>query len=153
MNFSAKLVALGFVLLAQLAPASAAQPGSAAEAVAMVKRAAAFLQSQGRDEAFRRFNDPAGGFAERDLYIAVVDPDGTMLAHGGNRRLIGKSLADLKDADGKPFIRALLATAQKQGGGWVDYKWPNPVSGQIESKSTYVEKAGGLAIMCGIYRQ
>lgn len=153
MNAILRLVVLALFLFAQQAPAHAAPRGSAGEAVAMVKRASAFLQSKGRDEAFRHFNDPAGGFADRDLYIAVIEANGTMLAHGGNRRLIGKSLIDIKDADGRQFIRALLDTAHKQGSGWVDYKWPNPVTGQIETKSTYVEKVGELAILCGIYKQ
>lgn len=155
MNRLAQLVAPVLVVLAMLAqaPLHAAQRGSSAEAVAMVKRAASYLQAKGREEAFRHFNDPAGGFVDRDLYIAVIEPNGTMLAHGGNRRLIGKSLLDIKDADGKPFIRALLDAAQKQGSGWVDYKWPNPVTGQIEAKTSYVEKAGELAIVCGIYKQ
>lgn len=156
MNHFAKIVLLALSLLVQQVPAfaaQAAQRGSAGEAVAMVKRAATHIQSKGRDDAFRHFNDPAGGFVDRDLYIAVIDPSGTMVAHGGNRRLIGKSLMEIKDADGKPFIKALLDTAHKQGSGWVDYKWPNPVTGQIEAKSTYVEKSGELAIVCGIYKQ
>ena len=147
------LALLPVFLLARQAPAGAtAQRGGAAEAVAMVKRATTLVQAKGRDEAFRLFNDPAGGFVDRDLYIAVIAADGTMVAHGGNRRLIGKSLIDIKDADGKQFIRALLETARKQGSGWVDYQWPNPVTGRIEAKSTYVEKAGELAIVCGIYK-
>jgi cytochrome c len=104
-------------------------------------------------KAFKQFNDAAGSFVDRDLYIAVLDAKGTMVAHGANPRLIGKSLIDMKDADGKPFIKTLVDTAQKNGRGWVDYKWPNPVSKAIESKSTYVEKFGDLTVAYGIYKK
>lgn len=59
----------------------------------------------------------------------------------------------MKDADGKAFIKSLIDTAQKRGSGWVEYKWPNPVTKVIESKSTYVEKAGNLIVACGIYKK
>lgn len=36
--------------------------------------------------------------------------------------------------------------------GWVDYKWPNPVSIALEAKSSYVEKAGDVIIGCGTYK-
>lgn len=146
------VAALSAMLAVPPTPAFAAARATSGEAVAMARRAVTFLQLKGRDEAFRHFNDPSGGFVDRDLYIAVVDAAGYMLAHGGNRRLIGKSLMDIKDADGKAFIRALLDTGNKQSNGWVDYKWPNPATGQIESKSSYVEKTGSVYVICGIYK-
>jgi len=60
--------------------------------------------------------------------------------------------ADLKDADGKLFIREVLRIAQERGKGWVDYQWRNPVSKQVEPKSTYFERAEDLIVLCGIYR-
>ena len=58
----------------------------------------------------------------------------------------------MKDVDDKHFIKAFLDVAATKGSGWVDYKWPNPVSKASEKKSTYVEKAGDLVIICGIYK-
>lgn len=56
-------------------------------------------------------------------------------------------------ADQKPLIKALVETAQAKGSGWVDYKWPNPVTKLIDSKSTCVEKIGDLTVACGIYKK
>lgn len=132
--------------------ASAANVGTADEAVAMVKKAAAYIAAHGKDKAFAEISKPSGQFKDRDLYIAVLDKAGLTLAHGGNAKLIGKSMIELKDVDDKPFIKAFLDVAATKGSGWVDYKWPNPVSKVIEMKSTYVEKAGDLVIICGIYK-
>lgn len=132
--------------------ASAANVGTADEAVAMVKKAAAYIAAHGKDKAFAEINNPSGQFKDRDLYIAVLDTKGVTLAHGGNAKLIGKPMIDLKDVDDKHFIKAFLDVAATKGSGWVDYKWPNPVSKAIEKKSTYVEKAGDLVIICGIYK-
>ncbi|MYN08489.1 cache domain-containing protein [Pseudoduganella aquatica] len=132
--------------------ASAANVGTADEAVAMVKKAAAYIAANGKDKAFAEISNPSGQFKDRDLYIAVLDKTGLTLAHGGNPKLIGKSMIDLKDVDDKHFIKAFLDVAATKGSGWVDYKWPNPVSKAIEKKSTYVEKTGDLVIICGIYK-
>lgn len=148
-----KLLLFACLLLGQIFSAHASGVGTATDAIAMVKRAVALLNKKGKEEAFKQFNDPSGSFIDRDLYIAVIDEKGTMVAHGANARIIGKSVIALKDADGKPFIKALLNSAQQKDGGWVEYKWPNPVSNAIELKSTYVEKAGDLTVACGIYKK
>lgn len=142
-----------FLFIGQILTSQASGLGTADEAVAMAKRAVALIESKGQEEAFKQFNQAPGPFTDRDLYIAVLDTKGTMLAHGGNPRLIGKSLVEMKDADGKTFIKALIDTAQNKGSGWVDYKWPNPVTKAIESKSTYVQKVGDLIVACGIYKR
>ncbi|MES2261379.1 MAG: cache domain-containing protein [Pseudomonadota bacterium] len=132
--------------------AAAANVGTADEAVAMVKKAIAYLNANGKDKAFAEFNNPNGQFKDRDLYIAVLDANGMTLAHGGNAKLIGKQMIDLKDVDDKFFIKSFLDVARTKGSGWVDYKWPNPVSKVMEKKSTYVERAGDLVFICGIYK-
>jgi signal transduction histidine kinase len=41
--------------------------------------------------------------------------------------------------------------AQARGRGWTDFRIENPVTGQIEAKSSYVELVEGIVIGCGIY--
>ncbi|MES2264304.1 MAG: cache domain-containing protein [Pseudomonadota bacterium] len=153
MKFIFKIFTFTFFLMGQMSNSQAAVTGSADDAVAMVKRAVAYIGAKGKDEAFKQFNDASGAYIDRDLYIAVIDAKGVMVAHGANPRIIGKAVMEMKDADGKLFIQALVDTAQKKGSGWVDYKWPNPVTKAIESKSTYVEKAGNFTVACGIYKK
>ncbi|MES2103097.1 MAG: cache domain-containing protein [Pseudomonadota bacterium] len=144
------------VLALGLGPAAlAADKGSADEAVALVKKAAAYLKENGKEKAFAEFNNPKGQFVVKDLYVFAygANGDGITLAHGANAKLIGKNLLELKDNDGKFIVKGFIAAANsKEGKGWVDYKWPNPVTKQIEPKSTYIEKVGDVLIGCGIYK-
>lgn len=127
--------------------------GTAAEATALVQRAAEYLKANGPAKSYAAFNDTAGQFKDRDLYVFVMDMNGKMLSHGANAKLIGKDLTNLKDSDDKLFIKTMLDVAKTKGKGWVDYKWPHPVTKAIEPKSTYVEKVDDLVVGCGIYKQ
>ena len=147
-----KSMSIAAFVLALHIPGWAADNGSAAEATALVQRAAEYLKANGPAKAYAAFNDQAGQFKDRDLYMFVMDLNGKMLAHGANAKLIGKDLAGLKDSDDKYFIKSMLDVAKAKGKGWVDYKWPHPVTKAIEPKSTYVEKIDDLVIGCGIYK-
>lgn len=121
------------------------------EAKALVKKAVALVKAQGNEKAFAEFNNPAGKFVKGELYIFVFDSTGVTLAHGATAKLIGKRMYDLKDSQGTYFVQDIIK-AGKKGGGWTEYKMTNPVSKKIETKNTYVEPAGDLAIGCGFYK-
>src|SRR4051812_18701876 len=86
-------------------PATTAEFASKDEAIAMVKKAVAFIKEQGTDQAYAEFSRKAGRFHDRDLYITVFDLDGKLLAHGQREDLIGKVQLELKDPDGKLFVK------------------------------------------------
>lgn len=151
MNPHRRMVCLGLSILAVTGRASGAERGTAADAIAMVKKAGEFLKANGKQKAFAAFNDGTNGFKDRDLYIMVYDMNGVNQAHGANARLIGKDLIGLKDADGTEIVKEFIKTA-KTGKGWVDYRWPNPLTKDIELKTTYVERFGDVLIGCGIYK-
>lgn len=123
-----------------------------AQAQAMVGKAVAFLKANGKDKALAEFNNPKGQFVERDLYVFVLDKDGVTLANGVNGKIVGKNVSDMKDQNGKAFIKDLLAAGNSKGSGWVDYHWPDPVSQKLRPKSTYVEKSGDWFICSGVYK-
>lgn len=135
-------------------PAYAADKGSSNEAMAMVKKAAALIKSDGKEKAFAAFSDPANkDFHDRDLYIYAYDMNGVALAHGVNPKMVGKNLLDMKDNEGKAMIQEMVKVAKSKGNGWVDFKWPNPVTKAIEAKSGYVEKVDDtMFVGSGIYK-
>ena len=45
----------------------------------------------------------------------------------------------------------MIAIAKGPGNGWVDYKWPNPLSNKIEDKSSYIERMGDYFVGVGVY--
>ncbi|HJV86261.1 MAG TPA: cache domain-containing protein [Noviherbaspirillum sp.] len=146
--------ALGFALLMLAASiAAAAERGSADEAMAMVKKAVAYMKDVGKDKAFAEFGNTANTqFHDRDLYIFVYDMHGNNVAHGNNPKMVGKNLLEMKDNDGKYIIKGFIDVTKAKGKGWVDYKWPNPVTKAVESKSSYVEKVDDLIVGAGIYK-
>jgi hypothetical protein len=134
--------------------AAAGDAGSAKEAKTMVKKAAAFLKTNGPDVAFPAFSDPKGKFVDRDLYIWVADMNANMkcVAHGVSAQLVGRDLMDFKDSDGKLFIREIYELAKIRESGWVDYKWFRPATRKIEQKSVYFEKVDHYIVACGYYK-
>jgi signal transduction histidine kinase len=146
--FSALAVSVALVS----APAFAADKGNQAEATTMVKKAVAYLKAHGKDKTLAEVSNNKGQFIDRDLYISVYDMNGTVLAHGTNAKLIGKDVSALKDADGKEFIKDIVAQAKSTGKGTSDYKWPNPVTKEIQGKTVYFEKADDMIFSSGYYK-
>lgn len=132
---------------------SAADQGTAAEAEAMVKKAIAYAKANGKDKLLAEVVNSKGPFIDRDLYISVWSTKAVVLAHGTNPKLMGKDIIDLKDADGKPFMKEIVTKAGSAGSGWVDYKWTNPVSKEIQAKSAYFEKLDDMIISTGFYKK
>lgn len=148
-----RATALGITLLAASAYSYAADKGSPDEAMAMVKKAVSLIKSEGKEKAFAAFSDPANTtFHDRDMYIYVYDMNGVAVAHGNNPKMVGKRLIDLKDNEGKPMIKEMVDLAKTKGKGWVDFKWPNPVTKSVESKSGYIEKVDDVLVGSGIYK-
>ncbi len=138
--------------LAGLSSGALANNATAAEATAMVKKGVAFIKSSGKDKGYAEISNKAGQFIDRDLYLTVYGMDGTVRAHGANEKMIGKNLIDLKDVDGKAFVKERVELASAKSTFWQDYKFTNPVSKKIEPKSMYCEKLDDAIVCGGIYK-
>ncbi|MEP7296164.1 MAG: cache domain-containing protein [Burkholderiales bacterium] len=125
---------------------------TAAEATAMVKKGVAFIKSSGKDKGYAEITAKSSQFTDRDLYLTVYGMDGTVRAHGANEKMVGKNLIDLKDVDGKAFVKERVELAAAKGTFWQDYKFTNPVSKKIEPKSMYCEKLEDAVVCGGIYK-
>ncbi len=79
---------------------------------------------------------------------------GKVLAHGSNEKMVGKEVIDLRDNDGKYFVKERVEMMSKgpDAKGWQDYKFMNPVSRAIEPKSMYLHRFEDLIVGCGIYK-
>lgn len=148
-----KTFAVGMLVCLFGGTAAAADRGSPDEAVAMVKKAVAYMKENGKEKAFAEFANTANTqFHDRDLYIYVYDMKGNCIAHGNNPKMVGKNLLEMKDNSGKAIIKGFIEVANTKGKGWVDYKWPNPVTKAVELKSGYVEKADDVIVGSGVYK-
>ena len=80
-------------------------------------------------DELRFFNDKSG-------YIFVYQHDGTNVLLPTNKSLKGKNMIDLKDSNGKFFLKELIETARK-GGGVVKYEFPKVKDGAPFPKFAY----------------
>jgi cytochrome c len=147
-----KYLAAAAIMAGLSLPAIGADHATKDEAMAMVKKAVGMIQQSGADKAYAAFDDKAGGFTDRDLYVVVYGLDGKVLAHGANAKLIGKDLIYAQDVDGKYYVKERTELARKQGDFWQDYKFVNPVSKKIQPKEMYCQRVGETAVCAGIYK-
>lgn len=146
--FAAFALVLWFSGLAAADPAA----GTREEAIAMVKRVQEKFAKAGPQATFDAITS-SDEFRDRDLYPFVYDTDGWSLAHGANPQMVGKLWISTKDQDGNYLIKEMVAITHGPGSGWVDYKWPNPVTHKIQDKSAYVEKLGDRYFVgVGVYK-
>ncbi|ONG53187.1 hypothetical protein BKE38_13135 [Pseudoroseomonas deserti] len=107
-----------------------------------------YIDQVGPEQAFAAFNDPQGRFIVGERYVFCNRINGTVLAHGFNPALLGRNLASLRDARGKPFAAALIRIAVTEGQGWLSYEWFNPATRQTEVKDTLIIRVRE-DIVCG----
>ena len=143
--------ALVLAALLAVLPASAEERATTQQAEFLVHKAVELIRKEGKPKAFAAFNDPNGPFMYRDLYIVAYDLDGMMRAHR-TKEHVGKIRWDVKDPDGKYVVREGVALAKAKGKGWIDYRYKNPATGELEHKVAYVELVDGTVVTCGAYR-
>jgi cytochrome c len=130
--------------------AEAPQSKEAKQIVALVDKAAALTESKGKT-AFPEFKKKGSEWLKGETYIFIADMNGTILMHPANPELETKNILDLKDANGKAFMREFIETAKK-GSGWVEYMWPKPGEKKPSKKLAYIKPAkipSGETILVG----
>jgi cytochrome c len=138
--------------LALTAAHAAAGGATEADATAMVKKGVAFIKSSGPDKGYAEISSKTGQFHKEDLYLVVYGMDGTVHAHGANEKMIGKNLIELKDVDGKAFVKERVDMAKAKPSFWQDYKFTNPETKKIEPKAMYCERLDETVVCGGIYK-
>ncbi len=157
MRFSAFVLALCALALSQPAAAQEGRPNrrECAQATrpvaqALAERAAEHLAKIGPAQAFKDFQDPAGGFLDGDLYVFVFDFEGVIQSSGGFPHAVGQNLL-FHHEPAPTNTRGIIKVAREQGRGWFEYVWVNPCSGRRETKISYVIKVGDLIVGVGAY--
>ena len=130
----------------------AEEHGTAAQARLLVEKAAEFVKAHGKEKALAEFNNPKGQFVKGDLYIGAWDLNGKILSHPMNPKMVGVNGLNVPDAEGKLFRKEGIELVKAKGSGWIDYKYKNPVTNQIEQKTSYVKKVDDMVLLCGAYK-
>ena len=148
LRFALAALALGVCSAATAAAGGATE----AEATAMVKKGVAFIKANGKEKGYAEITSKTSQFKDRDLYLVVYGLDGVVNAHGANEKMVGKNVIELKDVDGKAFVKERVEMAKAKPSFWQDYKFTNPENKKIEPKSMYCEKLDETVVCGGIYK-
>ena len=86
--------------------------------VALVKRAVGHIAKVGMQKACDDFDDPKGEFIFDQFYLSVFDFNAVRQANGMEPWKRGEEIMDVRDSDGKPYVRYIVARAKAKGFGW-----------------------------------
>jgi hypothetical protein len=147
--FGALVVAAVF----SLAGPAIADGASAEDAEAMVASAIVHFDANGV-AALDEFNlGEASAFRKGELYVVVqsTGAEAKIVAHAGNPSLVGVEIAGIVDSHGSKFAVEISDKATADG-GWFDYDWLNPASGNVEPKTSWAVRHKDLVFVVGFYR-
>jgi len=142
----------GIVLLVASTLATAGEHATPREARALFDQAVKHLQANGPDKAWPAFNERKGPFVRKDLYVYVIDRQGTYVANGAAPdSLIGLKVLDTVDAAGSPIFRQMIAVTDKQPEARIRYVWLNRKSNHVEPKVAWLHREGDYILGVGYY--
>jgi hypothetical protein len=144
------ILASAFAVFGFVSIAASAQSWTPAEAKAkaMLEKVVVALKAD-KARALVMFTKGEGGFMDHDLYPYCGGPDGYFTAHP---TLLGMSLKDLKDKDGKPLGKELYDVAEEGRFFEVSYMWPRPGQTDPVEKVAYVTRIGDQVCAVGYYK-
>ena len=147
-------LAVGCALAIVMAGYPAVAPADMPEqAQALSERAAAYIATVGEERALADFTRQDGGFVDGELKVFCYSRLGIVVAHGENASLVGRNLLHLKDTDGREPTALGIKTGFDTGRGWIDFKWPNPATKNIERKSAYMIRTNDVVCGVGYYHK
>jgi methyl-accepting chemotaxis protein len=126
--------------------------GTADEARRLVEQAHTVAQRDGLPALLAQCNTASSLFADRDLYVFVLDRQGTYKACAGQPAKVGVTLSQAIGGDGSGMLRDIWARASA-GSGWVDYSVSHPITGARSEKTSFVMQIDPNHVLgCGVYK-
>lgn len=151
MRLSRRALALATTAFLLGPRAFAAAPASLDEAKALAEKAATHVKDVGIDKALADFNNPSGGYIDRELFVVVYGPDGKIVCSPGLPALLNRDASQLKDVNGKAFGKEIMTVGQNGGTGWVEYRMANPLTHKLAAKRSYVIGVGQYIVFVGAF--
>lgn len=152
MNNNLKTSLAGVMLIAMSSLTTASEHSTPREARAMFDQAVKYLQANGPEKSWTAFNNRKGAFVKKDLYVYVIDRQGTYIANGAAPdTLVGLNVLDSVDAAGTPLFRQMIAVTDKQPEAQIRYVWLNRKLNQVEPKVAFLHRDGDYILGVGYY--
>ena len=114
----------------------------------LVKAAIKRYEAEGLDTTVAYYNTPES--IDGQWYVFIGDQDDMMLAHAANPDLVGRPFSYATGPNEYPAGLAVAASAD-QDGEWFSYTFPNPATGGVETKHSWMVRYDGLIFGTGWY--
>jgi cytochrome c len=149
------LLALGgalFVLLTLDTNLIGAERGTTIQAKTMLLKALAHYKEVGREQALGDFTAKKPPFGDHDLYVVCFDRERLVVANGGFAGDVGTRGDMLVDLNGKGVATVAWEVSTAGALGVVSYRWINPATHSLETKTMFVARIGNDVCGVGTYR-
>ncbi len=113
-----------------------------------VNKAIDMYESEGLDATVAHYNTKAS--MDGPWYVFIFDPDDNIIAHAPDPSLVNGPASNAIGPNGYPAGDAVAASADEDG-EWYSYTYPNPASGAIETKHSWMVRHDGLLFGSGWY--
>ena len=114
----------------------------------LVREAIGRYESDGLDTVVSYYNTSES--MEGQWYVFIIDEDDVMLAHAANPALVDRPVSAAIGPNGYPAGEAVAAVADEDG-EWFEYTYPNPETGALETKHSWMVRHDGLVFGTGWY--
>jgi signal transduction histidine kinase len=117
-----------------------------AEAKELVKKMIDYAKAHGCEQTIKEINSGSAFKIYKNVFASASTLDGISLAHAKVPALVGKNIMDIKDADGKPFVRLSLERRKKNLTEMLthEYKWMDTKTNKVETRTMI-----GIGHACG----
>lgn len=88
------------------------------------------------------------GKGETD-YFFVLDENGTMLLNYARPDVVGKNVSTASESSLKTLFNQAFNARKDDSGKFIEYEWLNPVSGEVETKMTFIKVVPGSKWVIG----
>ena len=115
-----------------------------------VNKAIDKYESEGLDATLAFYNTSES--MDGQWYVFIMSEDNTMLAHAANPDFVNRSISAAIGPNGYPAGEAVAAVADDDG-EWFAYTFPNPASGALETKHSWMVLHDGIVFGSGWHEQ
>ena len=120
------------------APPSKDRPADYTQA--FVLQAIERYEETGKEATVAYYNDPES--LDGQWYVFILDQDDVMVSHA-DPALVSLHASEVLGPNSYPVGEGLVAVAHEDG-DWFDYTYPNPTSGGVETKHSWLVRHEGL---------
>ena len=114
---------------------------------AFVRQAMDLYDAVGLEDTLAYYNTQES--IDGQWYMFIIDEDNIRRAHA-NPALVGRPTSEAFGPNGYPAGEAVVAVADEDG-AWFDYTYPNPATGGVETKHSWMVRHDGLVFGSGWY--